>query len=113
MGGGQARQPSRVFPALSDRGNPPGEAPGRGRLCRAAGPAEGQPSLGSFLPTQRIESLVQFLLDLQTILKIYKNIFIQKIGSKNDNSSKVSLSLGAASWDVKKAASAARLEARW
>lgn len=54
---------------------------------------------------------MQFLLDLQTILKIYKNIFIQKIGSKNDNSSKVSLSLGAASWDVKKAASVAWLAA--
>lgn len=54
---------------------------------------------------------MQFLLDLQTILKIYKNIFIQKIGSKNDNSSKVSLSLGAASWDVKAAASAVWLAA--
>lgn len=113
MGGGQARQPSRVFPLSATAGVLRERPQGRGRLCRAAGPAEGQPSLGSFLPTQRIESLVQFLLDLQTILKIYKNIFIQKIGSKNDNSSKVSLSLGAASWDVKKAASAARLEARW
>lgn len=51
-------------------------------------------SLGQrkFLRTHSIESIVQFLLDLQTIVKDYKNIFIQKIGSKNDNSSKASLS---------------------
>lgn len=35
---------------------------------------------------------MQFLLNLQTVVKDYKNIFIQKIGSKNDNFCKASLS---------------------
>lgn len=78
MGAGRPGSTLTCFPALSHRGVLR-ERPGAGDASAGQhGPAEGRPPLGSFLPTQHIESRVQFLLDLQTILKIYKNIFIQK-----------------------------------
>lgn len=40
-----------------------------------------------------VESVVRCLLNRQTVVKDYKKIFIQKIGSKNDNFPKASLSL--------------------